>query len=105
MKLQELDAVDVSGRLARGEILLIDVREPAEYAAERITGAVSFPLSNFDAAKLPDPAGKTIVFHCGIGKRSMMALNLCQHAGLSLDTHLAGGLQAWKAAGLPTISG
>ncbi len=104
MKLQELDAPDVNRRLARGEILLIDVREPAEFAAERIAGAISFPLSSFDATKLPDPAGKAVVFHCGIGKRSMMAVNLCQQAGLPLDTHLSGGLQAWKAAGLPTIS-
>lgn len=105
MKLQELGAADVEGRLARGEILLIDVREPAEFSAERITGAVSFPLSSFDPAKLPDAAGRLVVFQCGVGKRSMMALTLAQQAGLPLDTHLAGGLQAWKAAGLPTVSG
>jgi rhodanese-related sulfurtransferase len=105
MQLKELDAADVNARLARGEILLIDVREPAEFSGERIAGAISFPLSTFDAAKLPEAGGKSIVFHCGIGKRSMRALNLCQQAGLDLDTHLAGGLQAWKAAGLPTVSG
>lgn len=105
MKLQELAATDVDARLARGDILLVDVREPQEFAAERIAGAVLFPLSSFDPAKLPEAGGRQIVFHCGVGKRSMMALNLCQQAGLPLETHLAGGLQAWKAAGLPTVSG
>lgn len=105
MKLQELGAADVSARLARNEILLVDVREPGEFAAERIAGAVSFPLSTFDPAKLPDAGGRALVFQCGIGKRSAMALERCQQAGLALDSHLAGGLQAWKAAGLPTISG
>src|SRR5690606_16583467 len=44
---------EISGALSRGEIVLIDVREPMEFAAERIHGALLYPLSTFDPADLP----------------------------------------------------
>jgi len=95
----ELDPAEVSARMARGEIVLIDVREPNETAAERIAGALLMPLSGFDPAALP--AGE-VVLTCLGGKRSAMALEKCRAAGVPVRTHLRGGLTAWKAAGLPT---
>jgi rhodanese-related sulfurtransferase len=85
-----------------GEILLIDVREVNEYAAERIHGALLYPLSTFDPKAIP-MEGRKLVLQCGSGKRSLMAAHKLQAAGFGHLTHLAGGLQAWKAAGLPTI--
>jgi rhodanese-related sulfurtransferase len=104
-KTKDLTAPQVKAGLAAGEILLIDVREPAEFAVERITGAVNAPLSSFNPAALPNAGGKTIVLQCAGGKRSAMAVDQCRKAGLAVETHLAGGLSAWKAAGLPTVSG
>ncbi len=97
----ELEPADVSARLARGDIVLVDVREANEIAAERIPGALSMPLSKFDPAALPADAAK-IVFSCAGGKRSAMAVARSQAAGVSAGTHMRGGLAAWKAAGLPT---
>ena len=97
----ELNAVEVQARLARGEIVLVDVREPREHGAERIAGAISMPLSQFDPAALPgDPA--RIVFHCLSGHRSATAASRCRQAGVAAETHMRGGIAAWKAAGLPT---
>jgi len=90
--------------LKRGEIILVDVREPAEYAAERIHGAMLFPLSTFDPKALPDAIGKALIFHCGSGKRSETAYNKAVSAGVVVRAHMSGGIGAWKAAGLPTIS-
>ena len=90
--------------MARGEIILIDVREPAEYAAERIHGAMLFPLSTFDPKALPDAIGKALVFQCGSGKRSETAYDKATRAGVSVRAHRAGGIGAWKAAGLPTVT-
>lgn len=90
--------------LERGEIMLVDVREPAEYAAERIHGAMLFPLSTFDPKALPDAIGKALIFHCGSGKRSETAYNKATSAGVVVRAHMSGGIGAWKAAGLPTIS-
>jgi rhodanese-related sulfurtransferase len=101
--LHELTPAEVQEKLHRGEIHLVDVREPAEHAAERIAGAVLHPLSKFEPKSLP--AGRPVVLHCGVGARSAKAVGLCQAAGVKVDTHLQGGLKAWKAAGLPTTSG
>ena len=64
--------------------------------------AVLAPLSQFDPVNLPDPQGRTVVFTCGSGVRSAKAAEIAQAAGLAYDAHLAGGMKAWKAAGLPT---
>jgi rhodanese-related sulfurtransferase len=101
MALIELDPAEVSEKLARGEITLVDVREAHEIAAERIAGAIAMPLSSFDPAALPADA-TTLVFTCLGGKRSAMAVDRAQRAGLPVRTHMRGGLAGWKAAGLPT---
>lgn len=94
----------VCAALERGEVILIDVREPAEYAAERIDGALLFPLSSFDPATLPQDSGVRIVLLCGSGKRSASAFERCKSAGLAIRAHLGGGIAAWKRAGLPTVA-
>jgi len=102
MSIQDLPAKDVAQRMTQGAIL-IDVREPAEFDAEHIEGAKLFPLSTFDPNQLPKDV--PLIFNCGIGKRSAMAVAKAQQAGYAHNTHLAGGLAAWKAAGLPTVIG
>jgi rhodanese-related sulfurtransferase len=99
---RDLTPEEVAAGLTAGNILLIDVREPTETDAERIRGALLAPLSQFDPINLPDPEGRTVVFTCGSGIRSIKAAEIAQAAGLGYDAHLAGGLKAWKAAGLPT---
>jgi rhodanese-related sulfurtransferase len=95
---QDLSPAELNSLLAAHAVTLIDVREPAEYAAERIEGAVLHPLSGFDPRALPE--GR-LVFQCGVGKRSLAALQRYQAAGLPPAQHLQGGLAAWKQAGLP----
>jgi rhodanese-related sulfurtransferase len=95
----ELDPAEVSARMARGDVVLVDVREPNETAAERIVGALLMPLSQFDPAALPQG---NVVLTCLGGKRSALALARCRAAGVPVTTHMRGGLTAWKAAGLPT---
>lgn len=84
-----------------GGAMVIDVREPDEFAAGHIPGATNLPLSRFSPDQLPDPEGKLMVLACLGGKRSGMALDKCGLAGSSVDTHLAGGFGAWRAAHLP----
>jgi rhodanese-related sulfurtransferase len=101
-QVQDLTPEDVASGMKAGKIFLIDVREPNETAIERIPGALLIPLSTFDPAELPDPAGRSVVFSCASGIRSLKAAEIAQAAGLPHRAHLAGGLKAWKAAGLPT---
>jgi rhodanese-related sulfurtransferase len=98
----DLTPEQVARGLTEGRMLLVDVREPNETALERYPGAVIIPLSSFDPDAIPDPEGRQVVFACRSGRRSINASQAAQAAGLPYDAHLAGGLLAWKAAGLPT---
>ena len=85
-------------------MLLVDVRELNETAVERYPDAVIVPLSSFRSGAHSRPAGKQVVFACRSGRRSVTASQAAQAHGLPYDAHLAGGILAWKAAGLPTES-
>lgn len=101
----DLTPEQVAKGIAEGRYLLVDVREPNEVAAEAYPDAVVVPLSTFDPADIPDPQGKEVVFACRSGRRSVTASLAAQAAGLRYGSHLAGGILAWKAAGLPTKTG
>jgi rhodanese-related sulfurtransferase len=102
---EDLTVEQVKAGLDDGSILLVDVREPNELAAERIPGAIGFPLSTFDPSALPDPEGKRVVFSCRSGRRSVTASKAAQAGGLPYDAHMAGGILAWKEAGFDTETG
>jgi rhodanese-related sulfurtransferase len=104
-RVHDLPPEEVSRGMAEGRYLLVDVREPNEVAVDAYPGALVVPLSSFDPHAIPDPMGKQVVFACRSGKRSVTASLAAQAAGLAYDKHLAGGMLAWKAAGLPTNSG
>jgi rhodanese-related sulfurtransferase len=100
--LRDFSPAELRDALAKQEVLLVDVREPGEFTAARIEGAALHPLSSFAPAALPEGA---VVLHCGVGKRSRIAAELCAKAGVKVAGHLAGGLAAWAQAGLPIIRG
>jgi rhodanese-related sulfurtransferase len=104
-RVHDLTPEDVSKGIAEGRYLLVDVREPNEVAVDAYPDAVVVPLSSFDPQQIPDPNGKQVVFACRSGKRSVTASLAAQAGGLAYDKHLAGGMLAWKAAGLPTKTG
>jgi len=95
----EVSARELAQLLEEGTAMVVDVREPAEFAGGHIPGAINVPLSRFDSAKLPNAKGKTVVLNCAMGGRSHTALKMC--GGSGSDTHLAGGMRAWMRAGYP----
>jgi rhodanese-related sulfurtransferase len=104
-RVHDLTPEDVARGLTEGRMLLVDVREPNEVALERYPDAVVIPLSSFDPAEIPDPQGRRVVFACRSGRRSITAALAAQERGYAYDAHLAGGILAWKAAGLATETG
>lgn len=102
VNVEDLSPQDVAAGIAAGRYLLVDVREPNEVQAEAYPDSVVLPLSGFDPSDLPDPKGREVVFACRSGRRSVTASQAAQAAGLPYNKHLAGGILAWKAAGLPT---
>jgi rhodanese-related sulfurtransferase len=101
-QVRDLTPQEVAPGVQEGRLMLVDVREPNETAVERFPGAVLVPLSSFDPAAIPDPAGREVVFACRSGRRSVTASLAAQEQGFPYGSHLAGGILAWKAAGLPT---
>jgi len=101
-QVRDLTPQQVAHGLHEGRLVLVDVREPNETAGERFPEAVLVPLSSFDPAAIPDPAGRDVVFACRSGRRSVTASLAAQEQGFPYGSHLAGGILAWKAAGLPT---
>src|ERR1700761_3515102 len=98
----EYEPEEVKDLLAEGKILLVDVREPMEYAAERIPGVLLDPLSNFDASQLPPDGPRQVVFACAAGGRSLTAARQRMALGQPA-AHMAGGISQWKAEGLPVV--
>jgi rhodanese-related sulfurtransferase len=101
-RVREVSPAELKAALDRGEVTLIDVREPAEHAGERIAGARLMPLGAFDPAKAREyAAGKMLVLHCKSSGRSGKAAKSLLAAGAEEACHLCGGIDAWKQAGLP----
>jgi rhodanese-related sulfurtransferase len=101
---RDLTPEQVARGIEEGRMVLVDVREPKETALERFPNAVLLPLSAFDPEAIPQPEGCEIVFACRSGRRSVTASLAAQERGFPYRAHLAGGILAWKAAGLPTDS-
>jgi len=82
---------------ARAGILLIDVREPHEFETGHVEGARNIPLADLERRLAELPAGRTLVFVCRSGRRSLMACTLALSQGIAAPAHLEGGLLAWTA--------
>jgi rhodanese-related sulfurtransferase len=96
----ELSPRRVAELMERGEVQLVDVREPYEWDAGRIPGARHIELE-----RLPGRAGEInrempVVFQCRLGVRSAMAAAAFRSSGWDAY-NLTGGIQAWADTGLP----
>lgn len=89
--------------VARGEALLIDVREPDEFAAAHIPYAASIPLGGLGAvlADADLPADRLLIFQCQKGGRGNQACAVAASLLSSRIRNLEGGIEGWAAAGLP----
>jgi hydroxyacylglutathione hydrolase len=95
-RIKRITARTLAERLSRTEPpLLIDVRAPGEWQAERIDGAVNIPLSRWPARMSTLPRDESIVVHCGTGYRSAIAASLLQRDGYTRISDLIGGIAAW----------
>jgi adenylyltransferase/sulfurtransferase len=95
----EILAKELKNKFANNDdFLLVDVREPEEFAQSRIPGSVLIPVAGFidaSAFKLL-PRDKEIILHCHSGIRSATCLALIQKAGFTNSRHLDGGIVAWE---------
>lgn len=91
-----ISAEELADELGRSKPLLIDVREPNEYAGGHVRGAINIPLGSLKQrlGKF-DPDARTLLI-CESGHRSKTAAAMMQRAGFT-DVHsVRGGTRAWK---------
>ena len=100
--LTKLSPAEAAQKLTSGAAVLIDIREPDEYAREHIPGSVSLPVSALDDADLKLEAGQQAIFHCKSGMRTDSKCTLLAAHVEGSAFMLEGGLDAWRAQGLPT---
>jgi rhodanese-related sulfurtransferase len=85
--------------------LVLDIRNPPEWAAEHIAGSVNIPLNRLQERIAEVPGNRRIAVHCASGYRSSIAASILHHYGFINLIEMAGGLAAWDAARLPVVSG
>ncbi len=83
--------------------LIVDVREPEEWRAGHIPGAVHVPLGELGARLHELDAERELILVCRSGNRSARATVLLQQAGFRQVYNLAGGLVAWTRQRLPLV--
>ncbi len=85
--------------------VLIDVREPAEFASGHAVGARNVPLSQLETSTaLPSNKALPVLVLCATGARASRAVALLKKRGYENCQPVAGGLAAWREANLPTES-
>ena len=102
--LKELSPADAQRRLSNGMAVLVDVREPDEFARRHVPGSVSQPLSGWEAAHLSVAPGQEVIFTCRSGMRTAGACDRLAARIAGPAFVLNGGVDAWEKAGLPVVT-
>ncbi len=98
---EQVAAELVAPRLARGEVVVVDVRARTEWDEGHLPGARHLALAALAERMDELPRDADLVLHCETGSRSAVAASLLRAHGLARVANLAGGITAWKRAGLP----
>lgn len=90
------------------ELLVIDVREPEEFAQATLPGAFNAPFDEHTASGVAHYAGdrrRPVVFVCAWGHRAAIATIALRREGFRDVSYLEGGLEAWGFAAQPVTAG
>jgi rhodanese-related sulfurtransferase len=106
-QLPAVEVAEAARRLAEDPArpLLVDVREPWEFAAVRAPGAVLLPMSTFNDRVGELPADRPLMVICQSGSRSGAVTGFLTRSGRSDVVNVTGGMAAWQQAGLPVTRG
>lgn len=97
-----LDTLGATRLINDTNAIVVDVRDPAEFAAGHLPNARNIPLAEIDKRAADLPQGKPVLVCCASGSRSGRAVAALRQGGREVF-NLAGGLQAWREAGLPVV--
>ncbi len=98
---KRITAKEAKALLDRGNVQLIDTRQPFEYAAGHLKGARLIPHDALFERIGEVAEDRDVVFYCAVGQRSALACEIGAAMGRTRCYNVEGGIEAWKAAGLP----
>jgi phage shock protein E len=101
------DTLSVTETAAKRDVgaFILDVRTPDEWKQVHIPGANLIPLDQLPNRVSEVPKDKEVVVVCHSGNRSKQGRDILKQAGYTQVTSMAGGMNAWQAANLPTATG
>lgn len=103
---ERVEPADMLARLRSSEReLVLDVRMKSEWDAGHLEKSLNVPLAELEQRIGEIPRGKRIALHCQSGYRSSIASGLLERHGFTGFTDLVGGIAAWRASGLPIVTG
>lgn len=98
----EIDSESLSDRLKGGEdVLLVDIRTPAEMAQGVIPDALQLPMHLIPVRMSELPKDRDVVLYCRSGARSYQACAYMMQQGYDRVLNLRGGIIAWARHGFP----
>ncbi len=98
-----LDTLSATRLINDTGAVVLDVRAPAEFAGGHLPNARNIPLEELDKRLAELPSGKPLLICCASGSTSSRAMARLRKGGRQDVFNLAGGLQAWRQAGLPVV--
>ena len=98
-----IDTTDATRLFNRDQAVFIDIRNENAYQKSHLPGAINIPLEHVDKRKdkLQRFSGQTMIVYCDTGSTTLKAVKALQAQGWDKVHQLRGGINAWRAAGLP----
>ncbi len=106
VSVQEITPQEAFGEIQDSDVVLIDSREPHEYAEAHLEGGILVPpatIADGIADKAPDRSARTIVY-CRVGARSLVAAEQLVEMGYEDVASVGGGIIEWQEQGLPVVA-
>lgn len=104
---KEIKPVEAVEMINHQDAVVLDVREPAEYAAGHILNAINVPLASLEdrIGELESYRSRPVIVCCRTGPRAARASALLRRNDFNAVSKLSGGILAWESAGLPVDKG
>ena len=99
---ERVSPTDFNAELADSPVIL-DIRNPREYATKHIPGSLNIPLNHLEERLAEVPRDRRIAVHCAGGYRSSAAASILHRHGITNLIEMTGGLAAWESAKLPLV--
>jgi rhodanese-related sulfurtransferase len=99
-----VNTLEATMLMNKKDSLVLDVREPGEFAEGRILNSRNIPLGELEGRlkEIDRYKDKPVIVACAVGSRSGGAAGLLRKHGFTNVVNLSGGIAAWRQAGLPT---